>query len=135
MKPNFIVMEMQATVYNVYYEELLDCVVMQWQGYANSSEFREGTELMLNTLISNKSSKVLADISNMVLIGQEDQRWLETNFLPRAIRFGFKKIALIQPASYFNKVAIETINNKIDKEKLVLEIFDNMEDAKRWLGK
>src|SRR5438128_3665642 len=119
-------MEMQITVYNVYYDESGSYVVMQWQGYANSNEFREGTELMLNTLISNQCSKVLADVSKMVLISQEDQRWLEINFLPRAVRFGFKKIALIQPASYFNKVAIETINNKIDKEKLSLQIFDNV---------
>lgn len=126
-------MEMQATVYNVYYDELLKCVVMQWQGYATSNEFREGTELMLNTLISNKCSGVLADISKMVIISQEDQRWLETNFLPRAVRFGFKKIALIKPASYFNKVAIETINSKINKDQLTLEIFDNVDDAKSWL--
>src|SRR5580765_7502459 len=126
-------MEMQATVYNIYYDELLKCVVMQWQGYATSNEFREGTELMLNTLISNKCSRVLADISKMVIISQEDQRWLETNFLPRAVRFGFKKIALIKPASYFNKVAIETINSKINKDQLTLEIFDNVDDAKSWL--
>ena len=127
-------MEMQITVYNVYYDESGSYVVMQWQGYANSNEFREGTELMLNTLISNQCSKVLADVSKMVLISQEDQRWLEINFLPRAVRFGFKKIALIQPASYVNKVAIETINNKIDKEKLSLQIFDNVDDAKAWLA-
>src|SRR5215813_2844340 len=126
-------MEMQTTVYSVYYDELSGYVVMQWQGYANSNEFREGTELMLNTLISNKCSDVLADIGKMVLISQEDQRWLETNFLPRAIRFGFKRIALIQPASYFNKVAIETINSKIDKGKLTFAVFDNVADAKTWL--
>jgi len=128
-------MEIQAMVYNVYYDELSKYVVMQWQGYANSNEFREGTELMLNTLISNKCSKGLADISKMVLISQEDQRWLETNFLPRAIRFGFGKIALIRPDSYFNKVAVETINSKIDKGKLIFEIFDSVEDAKKWLTK
>ena len=128
-------MEMQATVYKVYYDEVSKNVVMQWQGYANSNEFREGTELMLNTLISNKCSNVLADISKMVLISQEDQRWLETNFLPRAIRFGFKKIALIRPDSYFNRVAIETINSKIDTGKLTFAVFDTVADAEYWLTK
>lgn len=126
-------MEMQTTVYSVYYDELLKYVVMQWQGYAKSDEFREGTELMLNTLISNKCSRVLADISKMVLISQEDQRWLETSFLPRAVRFGFKRIALIQPDSYFNKVAVETINNKIDRSKLEVEVFDDLDNARNWL--
>jgi hypothetical protein len=126
-------MELQPTVYNVFYDELSKYVVMQWQGYATSNEFREGTELMLNTLISNRSSTVLADITRMVLISQEDQRWLENNFLPRAMRFGFKKIALIRPNSYFNKVAVETITGKIDRDKLSYEIFDSIEDATAWL--
>jgi hypothetical protein len=122
-----------VSVYAIIYDELSKYVTMTWEGYATSSEFREGTELMLNTLIQNKCSKVLADVSKMVLISREDQLWLETNFLPRANRFGFTKIALIQPTSYFNKVAIETINSRIDKKKISLMVFENGEEAKHWL--
>ena len=70
---------------------------MEWQGYATSNQFKEGTELMLNTLIKHRSIKVLANIKDMILIGMEDQQWLDTQFIPRAIRFGFKAIALVKP--------------------------------------
>jgi hypothetical protein len=127
-------MESTAEIYNIYYDKDLHATVMEWHGYANSQEFREGTELMLNTLIQYRCSKVLADIREMVLIGQDDQAWLETNFLPRAIRFGFKQIAIIRPRSYFNQVAVESISYKIDKSKITLNFFDNLKEGKDWLG-
>src|SRR5690606_38949175 len=120
-------------IYNIYFEKEIDSVVMEWDGYATSTQFKEGTELMLNTLIQNKSFKVLADIKDMVLIGREDQQWLDTHFLPRAIKFGFKAIAIIKPDNYFNKVAVESISYKVDKDKLALKFFDNISEAKKWL--
>src|SRR5687767_688828 len=126
-------MNAQTDIYNIYFDKEAGCVVMDWDGYATSEQFKQGTELMLNILIENKSSKVLADVKDMVLIGMEDQNWLDTQFLPRAVKFGFKAIAIIRPDNYFNKVAIESISYKVDKEKLAINFFDNTEDAKKWL--
>jgi hypothetical protein len=122
-----------SEVYNIYFDEEMQSVVMEWDGYATSEQFKAGTELMLNTLIKNNSVKVLADIKDMVLIGMEDQEWLNTHFLPRAIGFGFNAIAIIRPDFYFNKVAVESISYKVDKDKLTISFFDNMIDAKEWL--
>lgn len=126
-------METNTETYNIYFDETINAVVMEWDGYATSAQFKEGTELMLNTLIKHNCFKVLADIKDMVLIGMEDQHWLEQQFLPRAIQFGFKKIAIIRPEHYFNKVAVENISYKVDKEKLTINFFDNVEEAREWL--
>lgn len=128
-------MEISTKIYNVFFDQEINSVVMEWNGYATSRQFKEGTELMLNTLIKNNAFKVLADIEDMVLIGKEDQEWLDTDFLPRAIKFGFKAIAIIKPNHYFNKVAVDSISYKVDKEKLTINFFDNIEEAKEWLHK
>lgn len=128
-------MDANTEIYNIYFDPAINVVVMEWDGYATSKQFKEGTELMLNTLIKNNASKVLADIKDMVLIGMEDQKWLDTDFLPRAITFGFKAIAIIKPDYYFNKVAVESISYKVDKDKLNINFFDNIEEAKEWLNK
>ncbi len=120
--------------YNIYFEKSINSVIMDWNGYSTTAEFREGTETMLNLLIANKTSKVLADIKDMSIIGTEDQKWLETNFLPRAIRFGFRACAIIKSDSYFNNVAIDTISLKADKENLQINVFDNIEQAQAWLN-
>lgn len=126
-------MNASMDIYNIYYDQDLDSVVMIWNGYSTSEQFREGTELMLNELIYNGCSKVLADLREMVLIGMEDQKWLEVRFLPRAIKFGFKQIAIITPNAYFNKVAVESVSYKVDKEKLKLHFFNTREEAVEWL--
>jgi hypothetical protein len=126
-------METATTNYCVYFDEKINSVIMEWDGYATSAQFKEGTELMLNTLIQNNCFKVLADIKDMVLIGMEDQQWLDRHFLPRAIKFGFKAIAIIRPDNYFNKIAVESISYKVDKDKLAINFFDNITEAKKWL--
>jgi hypothetical protein len=126
-------MQTNAEVYTVYFNQALGAVVMEWEGYATSTQFREGTELMLNTLIQHKTSKVLADIENMVLIGKEDQEWLHAHFLPRAMGFGFKSIAIIRPKHYFNNVAVESISYRVDREKLGIHFFDERQAAENWL--
>ena len=128
-------MEANTQIYNIYFDKDLDCVVMEWDGYATSKQFKQGTELMLNTLIQNDCSKVLADIKDMKIIAMEDQQWLNEEFLPRATTFGFKAIAIVKPDYYFNQVAVETISYKADKDKLTINFFDKIEEAKTWLSK
>jgi hypothetical protein len=120
--------------YRIFFDREINAVVMQWNGYATSDEFKEGTELMLHCLLENKACKVLADIKGMKIIGMEDQKWLDTNFLPRAIQAGFKAIAIIEPDYYFNKVAVESISYKVSKDKLTINFFDDIGKAKRWLS-
>ncbi len=127
-------MKKQEALYNIYYDTDAGYVVMEWNGYATSAQFREGTEYMLKVLTENKASRVLADIRDMVLIGMEDQHWLDTDFLPRAINAGFAAIAIIKPVHYFNKVAVETVSYKVDKEKLAINFFDSKEEAIKWLS-
>ena len=126
-------MTTSTQAYNIFFDKDLNAVVMEWHGYANSEEFRNGTELMLNTLILNNTYKVLGDIRSMTIIGMDDQKWLETNFLPRAIKFGFKKLAIVTPQAYFNKVAVESISYKVDKEQLSITMFNNYEEAVNYL--
>lgn len=125
----------ESKTYHVFFDPELHAVIMQWSGYATSQEFREGTELMLRTLVDNQASKVLADIKNMTIIGMEDQKWLDINFLPRAIQAGFKAIAIVEPDYYFNKVAVESISYKISRDKLTINFFDNTAEARNWLSK
>lgn len=128
-------MEANTEIYNIYFDKDINAVVMEWDGYATSKQFKQGTELMLNILIKNNCSKVLADIKDMKIIAMEDQQWLNEEFLPRATKFGFKAIAIIKPNYYFNKVAVETISYKADKNKLTINFFDNIDEAKEWLSK
>ncbi len=120
-------------VYHIYYDHEANCIVMNWTGYATSQQFRVGTELMLDSLVSYECTKVLADTKDMFLIGREDQKWLETNFVPRAIKCGMKTLAIVNSVHYFNRVAIETISGKIDSKRLKIQLFKETSEALEWL--
>jgi hypothetical protein len=64
---------MNNEVYHIYYDPALNWIVMDWDGYATSKQFREGTERMLKLMVKHQTGKVLADIKDMVLIGMQDQ--------------------------------------------------------------
>lgn len=125
----------KTMVYHIYFDKVKEYVVMEWNGYANSQEFRAGTEKMLEQLEKHKASKVLADIKNMVLIAQSDQAWLQDYFIPKAIERGFQKIAIVKPDHYFNQVALQTIAAQTKRHALTMEFFEDRLSAGNWLSK
>jgi hypothetical protein len=69
-----------------------------------------------------------------VLIGADDQHWLSTNWIPRAMEAGLRTVAMITPVFYFNRVAVENVGQKLDPETLILQHFDNRASARGWLA-
>lgn len=115
------------------YDPDVPCVLMIWKGYATSAAFREGNARVLTEITNRHASKLLGDVTNFVLIGAEDQAWLNEVWIPRAMHAGLRKVALVQPSFYFNRVAIDTVAKKLDRDRVELGFFDNRDAAKAWL--
>jgi hypothetical protein len=115
------------------YDGDIPCVVMIWKGYATSAAFREGNARVLSEITARRASKLLGDVTDFVLIGAEDQAWLNEVWIPRALHAGLRKVALVQPSFYFNRVAIDTVAQKLDRDRVALGFFDNRDAAKAWL--
>jgi len=64
--------------------------------------------------------------------------WLAGNWIPRALQAGVRKIALVMPRFYFNRVAVDTVTQRLSGEfarNLVrIEYFDAREGARNWLA-
>ena len=120
-------------VCTVRHDPEIPCVVMIWQGYATSAEFRSANERVLSTLNETRATKLLGDVSRFVLIDTEDQKWLNYFWIPRAIEAGLRHVALVQPTYYFNKVAVENVGNNVDPTRLTLSFFGDVSSAREWL--
>ena len=118
----------------VGYDAEVPCVIMTWRGYATSREFREANERILGVLSERGASKLLGDIKEFVLIGADDQHWLSSNWIPRAVEAGLRTVAMITPVFYFNRVAVESVGQKLDPEALILQHFDTRDSARGWLA-
>jgi len=122
-----------ADVCAIRYDAEVPCVVMVWQGYATSAEFRAANERVLAALHNHRARRLLGDVSRFVLIGATDQTWLNDNWIPRAIDAGLRRVALVQPTYYFNKVAVENVGSRLDATRLQLSFFGDMAGARDWL--
>ncbi|WP_291150694.1 STAS/SEC14 domain-containing protein [Flavobacterium sp. UBA7680] len=120
--------------YSITYDNKIKAVVCVWKGYSNSWEFREGTEKYLSLLVQKKVSKMLVDLKEMILIGKEDQDWMDRSYLPKAVEEGLKAVAVVQPDYYFNKVAVESILFKLNMRPVQVNYFKTFEEAKEWLS-
>lgn len=125
---------MESTeIYKVTYEEDINAVFCKWYGYATSNQFRESTELLLEMLEKHNAHKILVDLKDMILIGKEDQDWMDRTYIPKATTLGLKFVACIQPLYFFNKIAVESIVYSFNKTPVTVNYFENYEDAIDWL--
>src|SRR4051812_1135849 len=126
-------MDMPTFRCEVTYDHDVPCVVMDWHGYFSSSEFRAANERVLVVVQATGATRLLGDITHFVLIGADDQAWLNENWIPRLIAAGVRRCALVQPTYYFNRVAVENVSRQVDSNRLAIGYFGDREAARRWL--
>ena len=119
---------------SVGYDQQAACVVMTWKGYATTPLFRETNERVLACLKDKEATRLLGDIRDFILISAADQDWLNQVWIPRAIEIGLRRVALVQPSYYFNRVAVDNVTSRTDPNRLTVAYFDDADNARTWLA-
>ena len=119
--------------FSVDYDVDVPCVVMSWRGYATSAVFRAANEQVLQMIADRRAKKLLGDITEFVLIGAEDQDWLNNEWLPKAMESGLRLAALVTPTFYFNRVAVDNVVKRLDPARLQVAYFATRDEALAWL--
>jgi hypothetical protein len=81
----------------------------------------------------HRATRLLGDVREFVLIGADDQRWLNEHWIPSAVEAGLRRVALTQPTYYFNRVAVETVRRRVDPDRLTVGYFGDLDGARAWL--
>jgi hypothetical protein len=122
-------------VCTVDFDAAVPCVVMTWCGYATSRQFRDANASVLAGIRRHGTDRLLGDLRDFVLIGADDQRWLNETWIPAAIDAGLRRVALTQPSFYFNRVAVETVGRRVDAHRLTVGMFGDLAGARAWLAR
>lgn len=72
------------------FDSHLQAVIMSWNGFASSSEFRAANEQVLKLLSEKNCHNIIADCREMKIISLTDQQWLYQDWIPRATQAGLK---------------------------------------------
>lgn len=107
--------------------------LLTWKQSADSEEYRE----MFNTVIEfskkNKINFMLSDMRNEGVVKPEDLQWLEVEVLNKAVEHGVLKIALVTEDTIFSNVYAETIKRKLKASLIEVSLFLDITSARSWL--
>ena len=117
----------------VRWDETLPSIIMEWSGFVYGEDFKKAVNQGLDLLVEKKGCKWLADLSKMEVIAQEDQRWLDEKWFPRAARKGVKYIAMVRPRKVISQMSVKRVTGKVGELEIETSYFESLEQAREWL--
>ena len=106
---------------------------IEWQGWANPTEFAAANDAIISALKAHHASRALADCRNMKAIQQSDQDWAVKDWLPRIISAGLTRLALVIAKSGLAQMNVENVMTRVPGTKLTVGYFETVAEAADWL--
>jgi hypothetical protein len=119
----------------IHHNEDVNCIHMQWTGFAASEKYRYGMNTGLEKVKEKKVSRWLADMTDMGAIVSEDQKWTNEDWFPRLLGAGIKTAAVVMSKDIFNQLAVKKIGEDMTDNNYTMYFFYNLAEAKEWLKK
>lgn len=117
----------------VAWDDATRCTVLRLERYAEGEELRKAIDSTLKLLEKRGANKLLTDSREMKVIRQEDQRWVDEDWLPRARVAGLAYNALVMPKSAIAWLTVDAMVKKVPVGEVEFGYFSDIEEAKSWL--
>ena len=121
-------------VASVRWDEDGQLVFVEWEGWANSTEFAALLDAEVRALRQHHGSRVLADCRRQKVLNPADQEQANREWLPRALAAGLKRFAVALPSSGLAEVNLKDSLGKAPVGALDVAYFATVEEAREWLG-
>lgn len=106
---------------------------IEWQGWADPTEFAAANDAVIVALTEHRSSRALGDLRKMKAIQQSNQDWAQQEWLPRVLAAGLTRMALVIAESGLAMMNVESILSRVPGTKLDVGYFATIEEARAWL--
>jgi hypothetical protein len=121
-------------VASVRWDSAARLVLVEWEGWADSGEFKELLDAEIKALQEHRGSRLLADCRQQKVINPADQDQANREWLPRALAAGLKRFAVILPRSGLAEMNIRDALGKVPDTALQVAYFATVEEGKSWLS-
>jgi hypothetical protein len=121
-------------VASVTWDEEGRFVLVEWQGWADPTEFAALLEAEIVALRKHKGSLMLADCRRQKGLSAADQVRANEVWLPRALAAGLKRFAVVLPSSGLAAANLKERLGKVRPGALELAYFPTPEEARDWLA-
>jgi len=110
-------------------------VLVEWEGWADSTEFAALLDAEIRALSEHHASRLLADCRRQKVLhpDDQDQDRADKEWLPRALAAGLKRFAIVLPTSVLAAMHVQDRLGKVASATLDIAYFEEVDEARAWL--
>jgi hypothetical protein len=123
-----------ADAYTIEYDSELDAVAHTWEEFTSGQEFRDACEELLDCIEQRDTDKVLVDTSGIQAHDDEDQAWLQQDWIPRAIDAGMQYAGMVHSDSVISEMDMEEFMEMVADIPYEPMMTDDIDEARSWLA-
>ncbi|OFX85881.1 MAG: hypothetical protein A2W99_17285 [Bacteroidetes bacterium GWF2_33_16] len=116
----------------ILYEPSVKLGIVVWKHKPENAEYQNAFEVMIEYSKKHPVENFLSDIRNQGVVSPDNRKWFETVMIPKAIKNGLKRAAVIFDGNVFKKYYINMIIQVINKYGIPMKLFNTEEDAIIW---
>lgn len=122
----------ESDALRIYYNEKANCIITRSIGFVYDTELRVFLDKILIFLKEKNTNKLIVDLTYRQTYTDEDQKWIDTNWFPRALENGLSYFGYVLPTDLFMQLSADEI---LVKRKMSVDItpFGNLEKAIEWI--
>jgi hypothetical protein len=120
----------------ITYHPSLKMIKVVWNGTSSIEQYQRAIESALNYQLkgSYPIENYLSNIIKQGIVNPESRKWFEQVAIPRGIKQGLKKAAVVFDGNVFKKYYLNLILQASNVFKLPLKFFSAEEEAIKWFG-
>lgn len=107
-----------------------------WNGTFSKEQYQHAIEKALDYQQKERVpiENYLSNILNQGIVNPESRKWFEQVAMPRAVKQGLKKAAVVFDGNVFKKYYLNLILQATNAYKLPLKFFNSEEEAVKWFN-
>ncbi len=108
-------------------------LLLEWKKSCPQDEYRKVFSKSMSFANETKVHFFISDMRNEGAIAIDNLKWLKKIVIPRAIELQVQAIALIINESLFSRIYADSIYKALEKSRIKVNYFFNMEEAMSWV--
>ena len=118
---------------DIIYNPDFNNISIIWKKLHDEDTYKFVYETAYKAMIEYKATSLFSDIRNQGVVSPANSKWLQEELIPKAVKDGLKKVAVLMDADVFKKFYMNNISKALKKEGSFTKYFDSEEEAIKWL--
>lgn len=118
----------------LHLDEAEQCIWAEWKGVPAGDPMKNAFEVALRLITEKGVRKWLADTRNLGTMDPADVKWVNDEWVPRAVAAGIRWMAFVAPKKVVMQLAVQSFMSRINDRELANGYFDSLEAARAWLA-